>query len=255
MTLNELDRYFRSFLKIEDFPNDPSRNGIQIQNSAPDSKQIKKVGFVVDAVEATVLEAARQKVDVLFAHHGLFWGSCETLTGNFYKRISPFIKNDIALYACHLPLDANNPYGNNYGLAARLNLQNTEMFGQWRGMTIGVKGTLPEALSIEQLTEKVLNPGEKPLCVLPFGKKEIKTVGIISGGAAEDVSIAVEMGLDAYITGEIEHSLYHYVRESGINMISAGHYQTETVGINLVREKLSKEKNIESIFIDFPTNL
>ena len=43
MTLNELDKYFRSFLKIEDFAADPSMNGIQIQNANPAEKEIKKV--------------------------------------------------------------------------------------------------------------------------------------------------------------------------------------------------------------------
>ena len=42
MTLNELDEYFRSFLKIDDFLDDPSMNGVQISNSLPDTKQIKK---------------------------------------------------------------------------------------------------------------------------------------------------------------------------------------------------------------------
>ena len=114
MTLKELDSYLNSFLKKENYSNDISRNGIQIENSAPDSKQIKKVAFAVDACEATVLEAARIGADVLFVHHGLFWGGCETITGAFYKRVSPFIKNDIALIGYHIPLDANKPYGNNW---------------------------------------------------------------------------------------------------------------------------------------------
>ena len=41
----------------------------------------------------------------------------------------------------------------------------------------------------------------------------------------------------------------------GINMISGGHYQTETLGVNLVKEKLEKETGIECIFIDLPTKL
>lgn len=255
MTLNELDKWFRSFLKIEDFANDVSKNGIQIENSAPDAKQIKKIAFAVDACEETVQKAAAANADVLFVHHGLFWGGCETITGSFYKRVAPFLKNDIALYGCHIPLDANNPYGNNYGLAARINLKDLQLFGSWRGMEIGVKGILEKPLTVEQLAEKILGTGEKPLFILPFGKKEIKSVGIVSGGAADDVGQAVEEGLDAFVTGEIFHELYHYVKESGINMISAGHYQTETVGVNLVKQKVEKELGLETIFIDIPTGL
>lgn len=255
MTLNELDKYFRSFLKIEDFAADPSMNGIQIQNANPAEKEIKKVAFAVDACEATALAAVEQGADVLFVHHGLFWGFSEPITGAFYKKISAFVKNDLALYACHIPLDANNPYGNNYGLANRIGLKNLEPFGTWRGMKIGVKGELKKPCTIEELEKMFLLPGQKPMFTLPFGKKEIKTVGIISGGASSDVHEAIKEGLDAYISGEVAHEVYHYVKESGINMIAGGHYQTEIVGVNLVREKLEKEKKIETVFIDVPTGL
>ena len=255
MTLNEIDAWFKSFLKPEEYGADPSRNGIQIQNSAPDTKEITKVAVAVDACEQTALEAAKAGAQLLFVHHGMFWGDCEPIVGHVYKRYQAFLKNDLALYAMHIPLDANNPYGNNWGLAARIGLKNVEPFGQWKGMTLGVKGQLDKPCSIEELAKNVLNPGEKPVTVLPFGKKEIKTVGIISGGSGDDVWQAIEHGLDAFVCGEFEHQLYHYAKENGINVIAGGHYQTETVGINLVRQKIEKELGLETIFIDIPTGL
>ena len=255
MTLNELDCYFRSFLKIENFPADPSMNGVQIANAQPAAKTIKKAAFAVDACEATALAAAAEGADLLFVHHGLFWGRSERITGHVYKRTAPFIKNDIALYACHIPLDASNPYGNNYGLAARLALSNLEPFGEWKNMKIGVKGALAHPLSIKELTEQVLNPNEKPNQVLAFGKKDIRTVGIISGGGGGDVYQAAAEGLDAYVTGEISHDNFHLIKELQINVIAGGHYQTETVGVQLVMEKLKRETGIETVFIDFPTGM
>ncbi len=255
MTLVEINNWFNSFLKKEDFPSDISLNGIQIQNSEPESKQIKKIAFAVDACEETAKKAAEAGAHLLFVHHGLFWGGCQTITGSFYKRISTFIKNDLALCAYHIPLDANNPYGNNWGLAARLGLINCESFGTWRGMVLGVKGELSEELTINELAERVLRKGVTPRSVLSLGKEKIKTVGIISGGASDDVADAIEQGLDCYITGEFAHEDYHLAREMGINVIGGGHYETETVGVSLVMEKVEKELGIECIFVDVPTNL
>ncbi|MBS7294247.1 MAG: Nif3-like dinuclear metal center hexameric protein [Treponema sp.] len=255
MTLVEINNWFNSFLKKEDFPSDISLNGIQIENSEPESKQIKKIAFAVDACEETAKKAAEAGADLLFVHHGLFWGGCQTITGSFYKRISTFIKNDLALCAYHIPLDANNPYGNNWGLAARLGLINCESFGTWRGMVLGVKGELSEELTINELAERVLRKGVTPRSVLSLGKEKIKTVGIISGGASDDVADAIEQGLDCYITGEFAHEDYHLAREMGINVIGGGHYETETVGVSLVMEKVEKELGIECIFVDVPTNL
>ena len=254
MTLNELDLYFNSFLKKEEFAADPSRNGIQIQNSSPAGKEITKVAFAVDASLDTVNRAAELGAQMLFVHHGIFWGGCETVTGIHYGRISAFIKNDIALYASHLPLDANAEVGNNYGLARLAGLKELEPFGYWRGMQLGVKGRFESPVSIEKLSEMVL-PENKDAVLLPFGKKEISTVGIISGGGGSDYEQALEAGLDAFITGEIGHEEYNPVKESGLNVIAGGHYATETAGVKLVMEKLVREKSLEACFIDFPSGL
>ena len=255
MTLTEFDNYINSFLRKEDYDKDISLNGIQIQNAQPDSKQIKKVAFAVDACQATAQAAADSGADLLFVHHGLFWGHCQTITGSFYKRISTFVKNDLALCAYHIPLDANKPYGNNFGLAAKLGLVNCQQFGSWRGMILGVKGELAAESTIDQLVAKLMRPGKEPRALLAFGKEKIKTVGIISGGASEDVADAVDEKLDCYITGEFNHEDFHFAKEMGINVIAAGHYETETVGVSLVMEKVQAETGIECIFIDEPTGL
>lgn len=255
MTLIEFDNYINSFLRKEEYSKDISLNGIQIQNSSPDEKQIKKVAFAVDACEASAQKAAQAGADILFVHHGLFWGHCQTITGSFYKRIAAFIKNDLALCAYHIPLDANIPYGNNAGLAAELGLVNCQQFGSWRGMILGIKGELPQELTIDQLAEKLLGPKLPARAKLAFGKEKIKTLGIISGGASEDVADAVEEGLDCYITGEFAHEDYHFAREMGINVIAAGHYQTETRGVKLVMQKVQSELGLECLFIDEPTGL
>ena len=102
MTLIELNNYFNSFLKKEDYAADISLNGIQIQNKEPNSKQITKVAFAVDACETTAKIAAEQGAQALFVHHGLFWGQCQTITGSFYKRISTFINKVLSIpYNCN----------------------------------------------------------------------------------------------------------------------------------------------------------
>ena len=255
MTLNEFDAWLNAFLKKEDFSADPSRNGIQIQNAAPASKEVKTIAFAVDACEATALAAAKAGADVLVVHHGLFWGGCETLTGNFYKRAAAFIKNDLALIGYHIPLDANNPYGNNYGLAAALGLSELEPFGFWHGMSIGVHGKFQTSVTPEELTASLSKITKTNARLFQFGKSQIQTVGIISGGAGEDVDQAAALGLDCYITGEFMHQDFHPAEELGINVISGGHYGTETMGVSLLKEKVEKELGLSTLFIDLPTDL
>lgn len=253
MNLHQLDKFFNSILHKENFSSDISLNGVQITNSSPREKEIKKVAFAVDACEATAKRAAELGADVLFVHHGLFWGHCQTVTGVHYKRLKAFFDNDLALIAYHIPLDANEEVGNNFGLAARLGLQNTKPFGKWRGMTLGAIGELENAVSLDELSRKLFPNGEKPSHILPFGKKEVKKIAIISGGAGDDFDQAVKAKADVFITGEIGHEEFHAVEESEINVIAGGHYQTETVGVNLLKERVEKELGLETVFIDIPT--
>ncbi len=255
MTLTELNRYFNSFLHKEDYDSDISLNGIQISNSAPNEKEITKVAFAVDACQATALKAAEAGAQVLFVHHGLFWGHCETITGNHYKRVAAFIKNDLALIAYHIPLDANEFVGNNFGIAKRIGLEKVRPFGKWRGMTLGAIGELPQEVKIDELAKKLFPNGEKPSKIFPFGKEMIKKVAVISGGAGEDFDQAARIGADAYITGEVSHEDYHGIEESGINVIAGGHYNTETVGVQLVQKRLEEDKGLQTVFIDIPTGL
>jgi len=255
MTLNELCNYFNSFLHIEDFLADPSDNGLQVQNSNPDTKQIKKVAFAVDACQESIDKAVAINADVLFVHHGLYWGHSVPLVNNHYNRIASLIKNDIALYACHIPLDASKIVGNNYGLAFQLELEDLEGFGEWRGMDIGVKGRFKNPLSLEDICKKLFKSGENPNVILNFGKEKVQSVAIISGGAGDELAQAISENVDLYITGELGHEQYHLAKENKISVIAGGHYNTETIGVSLVMEKLIKETDVVGVFIDAPTNM
>ena len=255
MNLHELDKFFNSVLHKENFSQDISLNGIQVDNCKSREKQIRRVAFAVDACEATAKRAIDAGADVLFVHHGLFWGKCQTLTGVFYNRIKAFLDGDLALIAYHIPLDANEEVGNNFGIASRLGLLNVRPFGKWRGMTLGAIGEFEGPVSLTELSGKLFPDGEKPSRILPFGKSEIRRVAIISGGAGEDFEQAVRAKADAYITGEVSHEDFHPIEESGINVIAGGHYQTETVGVRLMQKKVESELGLETVFIDLPTGL
>lgn len=253
MTTDELNQYFYNLLEIRNFAEaDPSQNGLQVDNSG---KEVRKAAFAVDACMETIKRAAELGADMLFVHHGLFWGKSTLITGIHYKRIKALIDNDIALYAVHLPLDAHPRYGNNVGLAERLNLQELRPFGTWKKMQIGLFGSFEQDISLDEAVRRLCPDGEKILNILPFGKSKIKTAGIISGGGADEIHEAAALGLDLYITGEIKHSVYHTSLENKINVIAGGHYQTETVGVQLVAEKLARDCGLEVCFIDVPTGM
>ena len=251
MNTKELDLYFKRLLSIEEFSNiDVSKNGLQVDNGG---SAITKIAFAVDASLETIKRAVALEASFLFVHHGLFWKDPLMVKGAHYKRIKALFDGNIALYACHLPLDAHHIYGNNAGLADRISLEERESFAVYHGKTIGIMGKLEKQMSIEELCPLIFPNGEKTSHILPFGKEKNKTIAILSGSGANDLDEAIERSVDLYITGEIKHETYHKAQEAGINVIAGGHYNTETVGVSLLMRKVQLDLNIETCFIDVPT--
>ena len=253
MNTNELDIYFREILDMDIVAGiDSSMNGFQVDQGI---RTVKKVAFAVDASLETFKRAADWNADVLFVHHGLFWGFPLPVKDSHFERISFLIDNNLSLYAAHLPLDMNPVAGNNYGIAFKLKLKNLQPFGSYKGVKIGVSGTFEQNRNIDEILNLLDTDRNEVLGILPFGKKKISTVAIVSGGATREITQAMEQNIDLFITGDLSHETYHTCQEGGINMISAGHYFTETFGPKLLSEKLKKDKIIETIFIDVPTGL
>lgn len=253
MVLKDLNFWFNSILEIERFVSaDPSMNGVQVENDGAD---ISKVAFAVDASLQTIEKAIAAGAGLLVVHHGLFWRDPIAVTGSHYRRIKALFNSNMALYASHLPLDAHPEVGNNAGLAHKIGLESLEPFGEWRGAMIGFKGSFSAPVSIDTILNRLFSDGKKNFYLLPFGPKEIKTVAIVSGGASGEVHQAMQQGCDLYITGEVEHEIYHPCLEGHISVIGAGHYETETIGVRLLARRLAQEKGMDTVFIDAPTGL
>jgi len=253
MHLDEFDTLIRQVLDLDGFAGtDVALNGLQVANA---KQSVEKVAFAVDACLESIRRAAEWGADLLFVHHGLFWGRPLAVTGGHYQRLRALIQADLALYAVHLPLDMHPQLGNNAGLARRIGLQQLEPFGEYKGMKIGFKGILPEAMNLEQVVRACCGSNEQGINVLPFGPGEIYTVGISSGGAADEASQAIEEKLDLFITGDASHEIYHHCLEGRINVIFGGHYLTETSGVTLLSEKLRAETDLQIRFLDIPTGL
>ncbi len=91
--------------------------------------------------------------------------------------------------------------------------------------------------------------------VMVIGSGEVRTLGLVSGGAADILRQAVEEGLDAYLTGEGAHQHYHEAMEDGCALILAGHYATETGGVKAVGRYMEEQFGVETEFLDYPTGM
>lgn len=251
MRLKELCDYYETLLGISAF-SDVSLNGLQVGNA---NAEIQTVAFAVDAALETIEKAVALNADLLFVHHGLFWGKMYALTDSVYHRFETLFKRPLALFAVHLPLDAHPTLGNNAQISDRLGLVNRKPFGEYKGMKIGFKGNFLQPKTLDNVLADLGLSRNDCLKVYDFGQKTISSAAIVSGGAVDELSLAVSENLDLYITGDANHEVYHFCKESKINMLSIGHYASEIYGVKAVAERTENDLALKTVFIDCPTGL
>jgi len=253
MLVKEFDALIRSWLPFDQAEKaDSALNGLQVGRR---DKDVRKAAFAVDASAETFRRAAGLGADLVFVHHGLFFGRTKPVTGALFGRLGFLAEHDIALYAVHLPLDMAPGIGNNAGLAAKIGLADLEPFGVYHGVKIGLKGGLPSPRPLRELAALFLGNQPLPGTYLAFGPETVATAGVVSGGAPESARDAIDEGLDLFVTGEQSHEIYHESLESGLNVIFAGHYASERYGVEAVGRKVAAETGLGTVFIDVPTGL
>lgn len=203
-----------------------------------------------------VLEAAvAAGSDFHLVHHGLFWGEPQLLRGVLGRQVRTLIKADANLYAVHLALDAHPEIGNNATLARLLEIEVTDRWAPARGNPLGVLGNAPPDLQFEDLLERVNRLLGVSVRVAAHGPRTVQRIGIVSGAGADEIQGAAVLGIDTFITGEPSHAHHWDAAACQINVIYAGHYATETVGVRALGEQLGEKFGLAVEFLDFPTGL
>jgi dinuclear metal center YbgI/SA1388 family protein len=241
-----LDRYLRHE-ETGDYSG--AWNGLQIENGG----HVHKVGAAVDACIWTIECAVGKGIDLLLVHHGLFWNGVQPVVGPFRRKIKAALDGGLAIYSSHLPLDLHPVVGNNALLCRALGFKKCGPFFHAKGQAIGLQTeyTLTREALASRL-EKIL--GTKPhLC--PAGPAKTRRIGVMTGGAGGEISLAAAEGVDTFITGEGPHHSYTAAEELGVNLYYAGHYATETFGVKALAAHVARRFRVPWEFIDHPTGL
>ena len=250
---DDLVNFLDTTLDLAAFSGDVSNNGLQIEGAS----EVKKVLFAVDGCQQVFDIAVKEQADFIFVHHGLSWGGgLKRWTDINAARFSTLFKNDISLYAAHLPLDAHKVLGNNAVLSDIVNLQERKNFFNYDGCDIGFSGIIPEEITLEALAQKLSSAVGGNYLLRGNPDKICRKAAIVSGGGGVDaVMDAAKCGCDLLITGEMEHIMHHIALETGVAIIALGHYASETTGPKALMQAVKEKFGIETVFADCPTGL
>jgi len=244
---NKIIEYLNEYLKVDDFK-DGCYNGLQIEGK----ENILKIVTGVSLSQRLIGEALKKNADMMIVHHGFFTDSVPSplqLKGIMKNRIKMILENNINLAGYHLPLDVHPLIGNNISL--------TKLFGakKCKPFDVGFVGELDKEMDFDKFVRLVEKKLDVKSFVLPYGKKKIKTVAVISGGASPYYRQAIEMGADVFVTGDMRENVVREAEEIEMNIINAGHYNTEKIGIVNLGKLIKKKFKVGVEFVDVPNEV
>ncbi|MCA9975217.1 MAG: Nif3-like dinuclear metal center hexameric protein [Anaerolineales bacterium] len=249
MELIDLIAYLDTYLRVHEIA-DYGPQGLQLE---ADKTQIQRVALAVDVAPQIIETAVSWNADMLLVHHGILWRNVERIAGPLGQRVRLLLKANVHLYAAHLPLDAHPEVGNNAVLAQMLGVAISTWWCAPKGTPLAVNGSLAEPLPLAQFVQRVEDQLDTKARVLAHGPKDVRQVAILSGFGADQVAEAKSLGVDTFLTGETSHANYWAAEDYGMNVIYAGHYATETVGVQALGRHLAEKFGLDVQFFHFPT--
>jgi dinuclear metal center YbgI/SA1388 family protein len=209
--------------------------------------EVTKVACGVSASLELFESAAASGAQLLLVHHGIFWRNEPLwIDRRQRRRLEALFAADLSLAAYHLALDAHPELGNNALLARALGVEVERPFGE-----VGQGGTLHEPWTADDVCTRIEEVvGRKPVHYAENAPAQVQRVAICSGGAAGELIRAAHEGYDLYLTGEAAEPSLHTARELGIHFVAAGHYATETLGVQALARHLAERFELECEFLD-----
>lgn len=232
-------------------------NAERISDYCPNGLQVagrSQVNHIVTGVTASarfLTAAIEAGADAVLVHHGYFWkGESPVLTGMKLERIRLLLEANISLLAYHLPLDIDPILGNNAMLAQKFDFDVEGRIAA--GGTDGLLfyGRLNKPLPSDVFVDHIAKVLGRKVTAVGGDERIIKRVAWCSGGAQRFILDAAQLGVDAFISGEISEQTTHEARENSILYIAGGHHATERYGVQALGINLSEQLQLTHQFID-----
>ena len=98
-------------------------------------------------------------------------------------------------------------------------------------------GTVPEQ-SLDAFLSTVKTALHCPGLRYAQGGKSVHRVAVGGGACADEMAEALAAGCDTFVTADVKYNQFWDAADSGLNLIDAGHFYTETPVCSYLAEKL-----------------
>ncbi|MEM7179580.1 MAG: Nif3-like dinuclear metal center hexameric protein [Spirochaetota bacterium] len=241
MQRSEIIEYLEELFSFTKEKEKYATNGLQLEGCA----EVSKLAFAVDATSATISKAIETQADMLICHHGLFWPSIRSITGPLKKQIGLLLQHDISLVGMHLPLDKHPEVGNNISM---IRLLQGKCLGEIA--SVSYLAEWPELRSLTSIKHDLEKQLSTQVRLFDFSKGQAKTFAVCTGSGSSELYSIFSQNCDLFITGEIRYEIINQCKEYGVSLMAAGHYATETTGIQSLQKRMADDLALDTVYIE-----
>ena len=209
-------------------------------------RNIDKVFICLEINSETLKQAQEFGANLIISHHPLIFKPLSKITeaDPTGRLVISLIKSNIAVYSMHTNFDKADG-GMNDLLAKTLGLENVRPYTEDECKdsfgnpleNIGRVGKLEPPMSLEDFTDFVKATLDcRSIKVVGCPNDEIHTVALCSGSGGDLMECALHAGADVYLTADVSHHEAQTASEIGLNVIDAGHFETENIICDFLEE-------------------
>lgn len=195
--------------------------------------EVKRVLLSLDITGPVTEEAKKLGAQLVVSHHPLFFSlkNIGSLDPQGVKAMD-MLTGRVAAICMHTNLDAADG-GVNDALARKLGIQEAVPYEPEHICRVG---TLPEPVALPEFLKKTKAAlGCNGIRYVDGGKSVCK-VALCGGSGGSMLEETALTGCDTFVTSDIKYDVFLRAKELGLNLIDAGHFNTENVVIPVLRQ-------------------
>ena len=202
-------------------------------------KEVNRVYLALDATDRVIERAIEAGADMLITHHPLLFSAVKKVTDEDFitRRIVKLIQNDISYYAMHTNYDV-------LGMAELagkvLDIAHTDVLDVTQTDEVGEEKGIGRIGELELGSLKVFGDMNRP----------VRRLAILPGSGKSGIPVALAKGADVLVTGDIGHHDGLDAVEQGLAIIDAGHYGTEYIFIEDMKQFLNRKLPVLDVLTD-----
>ena len=203
--------------------------------------EVTKVLIALDPFEGVCREAAEVGAQLIVTHHPLIFHAPKAVTDetSIGRSIMFLCRHGISAINAHTNLDCT-PGGVNDVLAARLGLENVQIINPKDGYGLLRCGEVPEQTLDAFLAHTKAVLGCDGLRYVN-SEKPVRKVAVGGGSCAGGMLEAFDAGCDTFVTADIKYNQFWDAYDMGMNLIDAGHFQTENPVVSVLADKIAAQ--------------